>query len=137
MASDTKFPLRIFYDGACMICSEEMDHYRKMDRKGVLIPIDISAADFDPAATGVSRDQLMAKLHAIDAEGKVYTGVDAFQAIWLAFPESLLLGVVSAFIGLPLINPLSKAVYWGFARLRHFLPRWGERCSNGHCRVGR
>ncbi|MDO3379878.1 thiol-disulfide oxidoreductase DCC family protein [Geoalkalibacter halelectricus] len=131
------FPLRIFYDGACSVCAREVEHYLRRDRQERLIGIDISAADFDPTPYSIPLKDFMYELHAIDAQGRVYRGVESFWAIWQAFPGSTLFGFLGTLINLPLINPLARLGYQGFARIRPFLPKRKSKCDSGSCRIGR
>jgi len=130
-----EFPLRVFYDGACIVCAKEIEHYRQKDRMGRLLLVDISAADFDAEAWPITQADFMAQLHAIDAGGTVFRGVDAFWAIWQAFPESTLLGLLGRLLILPVLNPLARLGYRGFARIRRYLPKRHSSCSDGSCRL--
>jgi len=131
------FPLRVFYDGACSVCAGEIDHYRRLDHAGRLVAVDISAADFDPLPYGIPLEAFHYELHAIDQQGTVYRGVDAFRAIWQAFPASVLFGMLATLVTLPVIRVLARAGYRGFARVRPFLPKRRSACHSGDCRVGR
>jgi len=131
-----RFPLRIFYDGSCSVCSSEMAHYRARDRDGRLQFIDIGAPEFDPAAHGIPLATFMEQLHAIDHNNRVYRGVDAFGAIWRAFPASSLYGVLAAAIQLPGLNALARLGYRAFARIRRYLPRKNADCPGGNCKIG-
>lgn len=126
------FPLQVFYDGSCPVCAAEVGRYGRMDRDGRLLLVDISAPDFDPAPFGISRTEFMFQMHAIDRSGRIFRGVEAFRAIWLAFPSSTLLGLCAAVISLPLVNPLARAGYRIFARLRGCLPKRVNDCSSGN-----
>jgi len=137
MVEVPQFPLRIYFDGACRVCASEVDHYRRRDRAGRLEPVDISAADFDPGPCGISLQAFQYELHVIDREGRVYRGVDAFRAIWLAFPESVLFRLLATLIALPVIRPLARLGYRIFARLRPYLPKRRAVCATGQCRIGR
>lgn len=137
MPEKPAFPLRVFYDGACSVCSREIEHYARLDREGRLIPMDISAADFDPQPYGISLERFMDELHAIDAQGRVYRGVESFWAIWQAFPNSTLFGLLGRVIRLPLINPLARLGYRIFARMRPYLPKRKRDCASGSCRIGK
>lgn len=83
--------------------------------------VDISAAGFDPARYGRSREAFMAQLHVRDAAGAWYRGVDAFPVLWRPLPGRgyRLLG---ALLGLPGVHGAARAGYWVFARLRRYLP---------------
>jgi len=131
------FPLQIFYDGSCSVCATEMELYRRQNPAGRLEFIDISAPGFDPPAVGIPLDDLMAQLHAIDAVGRVYRGVDAFWAIWNAFRPASLYGLLATVVMLPGMNAVARLGYAGFARIRKYLPRRHDHCEGGTCRIDR
>ena len=137
MTAPPQFPLRVFYDGACAVCAGEIEHYLRRDQTGRLVPIDISAADFDPHPCGIPLPALMYELHAIYRQGTIYRGIDAFWAIWQAFPGSPLFWLLGRLVTLPLLRPLSRLGYRAFARLRPYLPKRRTACSTGSCRLGR
>ena len=99
--------------------------------------MDISAREFDPAPLEITLDELMYQMHVIDQRGRVYRNIEAFWAIWQAFPASSLYGFLGALINLPLINPVARLCYRGFARIRRYLPKRGDDCSTGACRIGK
>lgn len=131
MPTPPRFPLRIYYDGACGVCAAEIERYARGDHGGRLLPVDISAADFDPAAAGFSHAELMYQLHAVDQAGTVYRNIEAFWAIWQAFPQSTLLGFLGRLLTRPLLAPLARLGYRAFARLRRFLPQRAPACRLG------
>ena len=137
MSDSPVFPLKIFYDGACSVCAAEMDVYRHKGQDDRLLFIDISAPDFDPAPYGISLDEFMYELHAIDRENRVYRGVEAFSAIWQAFPPLTLYGLLGALVMFPGVNPLARLGYWSFARIRKFLPKNYDACRDGTCGIGK
>lgn len=137
MPESPQFPLRIYYDGACSICAAEIEYYGRRDRASRLTLVDISAAEFDPAPLGLSRDELMYQMHAIDAAGRIYRNVEAFWAIWQAFPGSTLYGLLGWLVTQPLLTPLTRLGYRLFARFRRYLPRRNRVCPTGSCRIGR
>jgi predicted DCC family thiol-disulfide oxidoreductase YuxK len=129
-----EFPLQIFYDGACSVCAKEMDIYRRKGHGGRLEFVDISAAQFDAARFGISLDAFMREMHAIDRRGRVYRGVEAFRAIWQAFPGSTGYRVLATLIALPGVNLLARIAYRVFARIRKYLPKKYGNCEDGVCR---
>ena len=131
------FPLRIFYDGSCSVCASEAERYGRMDRDGRLILVDISTPDFIAALFGITLKEFMYQMHAIDRNGRVFRGVEAFWAIWQAFPASTLLGLCGKLIMLPLVNPLARFCYRMFASIRGYLPKRHKECSDGSCRIGK
>jgi len=137
MRTQPDFPLQIFYDGSCSVCAREVERYGRMDREGRLILVDISAPEFNPAPFGIPLAEFMYQMHAIDRSNRVFRGVEAFWAIWQAFPSSTLLGLCGVLISLPLVNPLARLGYRIFAGLRGYLPKRSNGCSSDTCRIGR
>lgn len=137
MLTKPEFPLRVFYDGACAVCATEVERYGQRDRAGQLVLVDISDPAFDPAPFAISLAEFMYQMHAIDQAGRVYRGVEAFWAIWQAFPASSLYGFLGVLVTLPVVNPLARLCYRGFARIRQYLPKRAGACKEGSCRIGR
>lgn len=136
MPRSPTFPLTVFYDGSCSVCAAEIEQYRRKDHEARLVLVDISAPDFRPETYNISLQAFMYELHAIDRTGNIYTGVDAFRAIWQAFPASTLYGMMGSLIRLPVINPLARLCYMGFARIRRYLPKSDTSCTTT-CRRGK
>ena len=137
MPVEPQFPLQIFYDGACSVCASEIEHYGRLNHEGRLLMVDISAPDFDPGVYGITLAEFMYQLYVIDQAGKIYCGVEAFWAIWQAFPASTLFGFMGKMITLPGINLIARVCYKAFARIRRYLPRRKADCSTGSCRIGK
>jgi predicted DCC family thiol-disulfide oxidoreductase YuxK len=79
----------------------------------------------------------MQEMHAIDQAGSVYRGVDAFWAIWQAFPAGSIYGFLGRSITLPLVNQTARMAYQVFARNRKYLPKRPSDCADSHCRSDR
>lgn len=116
-----KYPLTIFFDGACSVCSTEMSHYRSMADQRVAF-VDIATNDFDAEVFGKTTADFQEKLHARDADGQFFTGVEAFRRLWEALPSPFY-PLLSTVIGLPGIHFLARTGYVVFARFRHLLPK--------------
>ena len=126
------FPIRIFYDGACIVCANEVEHYQRIDRYGRLELIDISVPRFDPLTYGLNRDDVMRQLHVIDHAGRTYRGVDAFLVIWQAYPDKLFYRLLGKLVTLPGLNHVARFGYRCFARYRHLLPK-RRTCRDDSC----
>jgi predicted DCC family thiol-disulfide oxidoreductase YuxK len=113
------YPLTIFYDGACGVCSTEISYYRSIADQRVRF-VDIAAVDFDAGQFGKTIDEFQDRLHANDAEGRYFTGVEAFRQLWEALPSPFY-PLLSTFVGLPGINLAARTGYAFFARYRHLL----------------
>jgi predicted DCC family thiol-disulfide oxidoreductase YuxK len=129
-----QFPIRIFYDGACVVCATEIEHYLRRDRDGRLVAMDISSPDFDPDEYQISLADFMYELHVIDRSGTIYRGVEAFWAIRQAFPASTVYGILGAIVTAPVLNPIARLLYQGFARIRPYLPK-RHNCTSGTCDI--
>lgn len=79
----------------------------------------------------------MRELHVIDRRGEVYRGIEAFVAIWRAFPERRGYRLLAAVVTLPVINAVARLGYRWFARLRPRLPGRKSDCAMGACRNSR
>ncbi len=121
-SQDTLFPLTVFYDGSCPVCSRKIAHYRALNRAGRLHFVDISAPSFDAGAWELDRPALLKAMHARDAAGRLYLGVEAFRVLWLGLPGPRYRRL-SQLLGLPGLHLLAVLGYRIFARLRHLLPR--------------
>ena len=76
--------LTVFYDGACPVCSLEMDNLGRHCRAGELALVDISAAGFQAEQHGFVARDLDAVIHAVRADGSVVRGMDALRAAYAA-----------------------------------------------------
>ncbi len=114
------YPLTIFYDGACGLCSTEMSYYRTLADQRVEF-VDIAAADFVAEDFDKTLDDFQAQLHVRNAKGQYFVGVEAFRQLWQALPSPFY-PLLSGVVGLPGINLAARASYAIFARFRHLLP---------------
>jgi predicted DCC family thiol-disulfide oxidoreductase YuxK len=82
-----RYPLTVFYDASCPMCANEMQALKERDREARLELVDCSARDFDEsvlAGVGITRSDLMRRLHARDAHGRWLVALDAFEAAYRA-----------------------------------------------------
>jgi predicted DCC family thiol-disulfide oxidoreductase YuxK len=73
------------------------------------------------AGFGVGIEDVRRRLHAVDAEGRLYAGADCAIAIWLRTPGDAWLGRV---LGLPVIRQITRVGYDRFADLLYAWNRW-------------
>jgi predicted DCC family thiol-disulfide oxidoreductase YuxK len=126
MNTHTKFcvPLTVYYDKSCPLCSTEMDALCELDWRGRLKLVDCSAEGFDDstvAKEGVTREDMMTRLHARDPEGRWLKGLDAFEAIYGAAG----LDRAAGFWGSRTLRPVLGRIYPVVARYRQPLSRLG------------
>ena len=83
--------LTLLYDGKCPICAWEKRNLMRKDKLGRLGFIDVHAPGFDPAMYGVTHADLMGRLHAVTADGRVIKGmetlIESYRAVnwWWAY----------------------------------------------------
>ncbi len=76
----------IYYDGICKLCSKEIDYYKKRVAPSAVTWIDIARNGNALKNYGISQAEALLHMHAIDGNGKVLVGVDAFIALWKQLP---------------------------------------------------
>jgi len=113
--------ITVFYDGKCGLCRREIDHYRRVAPKNIFVWQDITMDATALEKLGIAYADGLKLLHARDAQGKLYVGVDAFLLIWRQIPRWRML---AAFVSLPFVRTLAKLLYrsfaaWRFKRLSH------------------
>lgn len=113
------YPMEFLYDGECAICRFDVAHLRRHDRHGRLRFIDISGADFDPTPYGRSKAELLARITARRADGRIVEGPEVFRLALAANG----LGWLVAPTRWPGLACITEASYRCFARHRVQLSR--------------
>ena len=116
--SQPLYPITLFFDGSCQLCSSEIRNLKLRDTEGRLAFIDCSA----PGFTGgpAPRAALMDAIHSVDASGHVHVGVQTFRLAYAAVGMSW----VSRVLDWPLVGPWAERAYPVLVRNRYRLPRW-------------
>ena len=120
-----RYPLTVFYDASCPMCASEMQALGRLDREARLELVDCSAADFDETAlagVGITRADLMTRIHARDAHGRWLVALDAIEAAYRAVG----LERAADFCGAPRLRPLLEPLYRWVAERRQILSRFGS-----------
>jgi len=146
-----QFPLTIFYDAGCPLCTKEMQAIKDYDHRDRLRLVDCSGADFvdaDAACAGIVRADMMRLIHARDAAGHWFIGMDVFV---LAYREVGIEAMARLWSN-RWLRPLWDRLYpWvadhrmglsrlGFTRAFDLLLRWAAGRAQKHslaCRDGR
>lgn len=111
----------VFFDGGCPLCRREIMHYRRMDNDGQLCWLDIHERPEMLGDYGLTLTQTMQRIHVMESDGRLVSGVEAFIAVWRRLPRYRLLAKA---IALPGIFQLAEKAYSYFARWR-----WKRRCD--------
>lgn len=117
---ETEQKLKVYYDGLCVLCSKEMDHYKRQSGADNITFLDICSKDFNASEEGVDPIQVHKIMHVRRSDGSLALRVDAFIEIWSVLPKYKVLAKIAknAFVH----GGLSLG-YAVFAKLRPFLPR--------------
>ena len=116
-------PLTVLYDGACPLCRREIGVYRGLRSDAPVCFTDVSDSA-QPLPPGTTREQLLARFHVRDPDGRLLSGAQAFLALWAALPGWRWLARVGR---LPGVAWTMERVYRLFLRVRPALQRWASR----------
>lgn len=133
MKDKTEFKPQVYYDGLCMVCSREIDHYKRSRGAEGLDFVDITSPSFSPEREGLNGKAVHKHMHVRRADGTIVTGVEAFREIWSNLPGFKFLVGPSR---LPLVRELLDFGYAAFAQIRPWLPRRKDDCLNSpYCEI--
>jgi predicted DCC family thiol-disulfide oxidoreductase YuxK len=122
----------VYFDGACPLCSREIEHYRHKDHEQRLRFVDISLPAFSAETEGLDPVRVQQVMHVRLPSGALVTGVDAFVEIWKVLPGFAALAKVAS---LPGIHLGLRVGYRGFAAIRPLLPKRKRECVDGRCAI--
>lgn len=111
---DNAADLKFFYDGACPICNREVCYLEKNESKNSMQFIDISSKAFLKESKHLDYGTAMSQMHAIDDQGNLLVGLDAFANAY-ARCNMLFLSTV---LNVQFLRPVLDPMYRLFARHR-------------------
>lgn len=126
-AADDSSPLIVLYDGACPLCRREIGLYRGLRPNVPVCFADVSDAAL-PLPGGATREQLLARFHVRDSDGRLLSGARAFLALWAVLPGWRWLALLGR---LPGAAYVMERAYRLFLRWRPALQRWAARRTAG------
>jgi predicted DCC family thiol-disulfide oxidoreductase YuxK len=100
-ATATTYPLTIYYDASCPLCTREIALLREFDATSALTFIDCSPEQF-AGIDGYSRAEMMKLIHARDAGGRWLIGPAVFAAAYSVCD----LRLFAKLWGAPVLQPL-------------------------------
>lgn len=115
------WPLTVYYDASCPLCRTEIETLKARDGCDRLRLVDCSPPSFGSPGDGVTRDDLMSRIHARDSRGRWLRGIDVFAAAYAAAGMRR----VAALYASPLLRPLLDRAYPWVADHRMLLSRLG------------
>ena len=72
------YPLTVYYDGGCKLCTSEIDNIAARDVQKRLVLINCNTPSFDYVTVGATRQAMLNAIHARAADGAWLLGVDVF-----------------------------------------------------------
>ena len=115
VTSNNSSLITVFYDGACGLCSKEINHYRKIAPPDVFNWQDITKCDSQLKAEGITLADGLKLLHAKNTDGTIHIGVDAFILIWQQLNRWRILAVL---VSIPGVRQIVDFAYRSFANRR-------------------
>jgi predicted DCC family thiol-disulfide oxidoreductase YuxK len=112
--------LTVLYDGACPLCSREIDWYRRSIASAPICWLDVAHCEDAALPRGIDRAAALRRFHVLEADGRPATGAAAFLRLWSAYPR---LARYVHLARLPGVLPFLERVYRLFLRLRPMLAR--------------
>lgn len=118
----------IYFDGACHLCSREINYYRELDNYKNISYVDISQKNFDYKKEGFDKQRVQQFLHVRKRNGDIVTGVDAFSYIWKVLGKFKLLRLL---IDNQPTRSIAQSSYYIFSLIRPMLPK--KKCTTDKC----
>lgn len=82
----------VYYDGACPLCSKEIETYRKVEGADGLSWVDAAHCGAERLGDDLDGEAALARMHVRDESGQLISGAAAFAAIWARLPKTRWLG---------------------------------------------
>ncbi len=108
---------KIYYDGACPLCSAEIGFYQRCNGAERLSFVDVAEATAD-TGMDLSRDKALARFHIRQSDGTLLSGARAFIAIWETLPRWRWAARLARLPGVP---SLLEGLYRLFLPIRPYL----------------
>ena len=111
-----------FHDGDCPLCNLEINAMKKLDKNGNIEWVDINQNQAALEKAGLTYKQAMDRLHIIDENQQIQSGVKGFMQVWKYLPYYRRL--VPLLERVPFMLSVMEFCYGVFARYR--LPLTGK-----------
>lgn len=82
----------VYFDGACPLCTKEIETYRKAKGADGLSWVDAANCEKSQLGPDLDAERALARMHVRDESGKLISGAAAFAAIWERLPRTRWLG---------------------------------------------
>jgi|SRR5271165_3412712 len=117
--------LTVWYNTKCPVCNAGINLQRNRlisaGRSASIEFRDINSAPGALSTFGAGVEDVRRRLHAVDADGRLFVGINCAIEIWLRTPGDVWLGRI---VGLPGIRQTAGFAYDRFAGLLYAWNRW-------------
>jgi predicted DCC family thiol-disulfide oxidoreductase YuxK len=113
----------MYYDGGCPRCLRGVHHYQRLDWARRVRWVDIVREPTLLEPYGIDFPTAMERLHVLNREGRIVSGVDAFATVWSELPYYRSLAKLVRLRGvLPVLDRMYRMMTRG---------RYHRRCGHG------
>ena len=124
---------QLIYDDSCGFCQRSISLLRRLDWFNTIEPVPMSAAVDLMARHFISLDAMMAAMHLVTRQGKVYAGAEAVREFGLRMP---LLFPLAVAMRLGFVLRLAKWAYQKISACRYRISR-RQKCEEKGCLIHR
>jgi len=107
--------IKVYFDGKCGLCNKEINYYKKISPPFVFKWCNVFEHESELENIKLKIQEALMILHAVDENGTLYKGVDAFILIWSNLNKWKYLAFLAS---LPIIKKILSLVYKIFAKWR-------------------
>ena len=118
----------VLYDGACPFCRTQVARLLRWVGPDAIEALDLNDASVASRFPGLSREALLAAMHLVEPDGRVFTG---FHAVVRAVRSRPVLGRVALLYYVPGIRQLAELLYRAVAKRR--VRQLSGKCPDGAC----
>ena len=126
MKEQNKNPVTVYFDGLCVVCAKEIQHYQQQKGAEKIRFVDITKNSFNAAAEGLDPSEVHRVMHVRRADGSLALKVDAFIEIWQQLPRYCWL---ARWASRPALRRVLDLGYQAFVVARPYLPRKKNPCE--------
>ena len=122
--------LTVLFDGSCSLCRTSANQVRRLDSRGRIELVDLHDPSVTQRFPQINREEAMKWMQAVDPQGRISSGADAWARIGALLPGWNLLAWI---LLVPGIRWLAAKIHTWIARNRY---RWNRTiCTDGSCSV--
>jgi len=122
--------LTVFFDGHCALCRASSARLRRVDPRRRIELVDLDDPSVPERFPELDRQEAMKWMLAVDRQGQIHSGADAWARIGMLLPGWNLFAWI---LLVPGVHSLAGKAYAWIARNRYRLNR--AACADGACRV--